>query len=132
MVVQNKKAWYIANTTIRNPSRLKDGLRCLVDSPLHGNLENREREQQFAVLLNATGIVHVDRLQKSSTDAFKDIDGVNFDVKDVSDLGRKWRAALTQMGFITPDSSVSRQFSRQPYTLTPNGKRLLDSTRQRY
>ncbi|HLG65542.1 MAG TPA: hypothetical protein VKY19_26695 [Ktedonosporobacter sp.] len=50
MVARAKKAWYLANTTIRNAKRIKDGLATLVASPLHGNLEGRSRERQFADL----------------------------------------------------------------------------------
>lgn len=102
MDVQNRKAWYIANTTIRNPLRLKDGLRCLVDSPLHGNLEGRMREQQFAVLLNNAGIVDVKRLRRTSAEDSIDVYRLDLDARDArdaSDVGRKWRAALMQMGF---------------------------------
>lgn len=89
MVARAKKAWYLANTTIRNAKRIKDGLATLVASPLHGNLEGRSRERQFAELLNA---------------------------------------AMMQMGFITPGPVIAKQFSEPPYTVTPNGKRLILST----
>src|SRR2546425_1330082 len=112
MSEQNTKAWYLANTTVRNPSRVKEGLKILVDSPLHGNLVGPIREQQFAMLLNNAEIVRVKRLQDNS-----------IDVKDASDLGRKWRSAMMQMGFITPGPDLSKQ----PYTVTPNGQRLIDS-----
>ena len=105
-----KKAWYLANTTVRNALRLKDGLRVLVDSPLHGNLMGREREQQFAILLHTSGVVFVKR--------FQDGDFNN----DATDVGRKWRSALTKMGFISP------AFDKKPHTVTPNGSRLIAST----
>ena len=112
MSEQRIKAWYLANTTIRNPQRLKEGLRLLVGSPLHGNLIGRIREQQFAILLNEAGIVNVKRLRDNSVD-----------VRDASDVGRKWRAAMMQMGFITPGPGLSKR----PYTVTPNGGRLINS-----
>ena len=110
MLQTKKKAWYLANTTVRNALRLKDGLRVLVDSPLHGNLEGREREQQLAILLHNTGVVFVARFR----------DG-NYD-NDATDVGRKWRSAWMKMGFIRPS------FSKDPYTVTPNGRRLMASS----
>ncbi len=83
------KAWYLGNTTIRNPYRLKEGLRVLVSSSLHGNLDGWEHESQFAHLLHAAGVVNVKRIQENAS-------------ADASDVGRKWRAALMQLGFITP------------------------------
>lgn len=103
-----KKAWYIGNTTVRNAKRLKDGLRVLLKSPLHGNLIGKENEQEFARLLHEEGIVFVKRLNDSSSN-------------DASDVGRKWRAALMQLGFIKPS------FVAEPYTITPNGMRLVES-----
>lgn len=103
----SNKAWYIGNTTIRNAKRLKDGLRVLVNSPLHGNLIGRDKEQEFAKLLHQSGIVFVKRLDESSEN-------------DASDLGRKWRSALMQLGFI------KHADSDKPYTITPNGLRLIN------
>src|SRR6266566_4603879 len=93
-----KKAWYLANTTVRNALRLKDGLRVLLDSPLHGNL-GREREQQLAILLHTSGVVVVKRFLEGSFE------------KDATDVGRKWRSAWTKMGFIHPAKS------KHPYTI---------------
>lgn len=64
---------------------------------------------------------------------------------DASDVGRKWRAALMQLGFLTP--KLSRRLDAQgrdprllpviggfptltgrPYEITPNGQRLIDAT----
>jgi len=103
-----QKAWYIGNTTVRNAKRLKDGLRVLLNSPLHGNLIGRENEQEFAKLLHNEGVVFVKRLKDSPDN-------------DASDVGRKWRAALMQLGFIKPP------FADEPFTITPNGIRLVES-----
>ncbi|EDW6383872.1 AlwI family type II restriction endonuclease, partial [Salmonella enterica subsp. enterica] len=77
------RAWYLGNTTIRNAKRLKDGLRALVNSNLHGNLEGTENEQEFAKLLDQAGVVYLSRLHENPD-------------SNVSDVGRKWRAALMQ------------------------------------
>lgn len=103
------KAWYIGNTTIRNPKRLKDGLKALSLSPLHGNLVGKENEQEFAKLLDAEGIVRVERLHENPP-------------RDASDVGRKWRAALMQLGFLKPS------FSERPFTITSNGMRLINAS----
>ncbi|WP_216831013.1 AlwI family type II restriction endonuclease [Alkalihalobacterium elongatum] len=103
----SEKAWYIGNTTIRNAKRLKDGLRVLVNSSLHGNLSGKNNEQAFAKLLHDKGVVFVKRLEETPE-------------KDASDVGRKWRAALMQLGFIRhPESD-------KPFTVTPNGIRLIN------
>lgn len=111
------RAWYLGNTTIRNAKRLKDGLRALVNSNLHGNLEGTENEQEFAKLLDQAGVVYLSRLHENPD-------------SNVSDVGRKWRAALMQLGFIRPSSDVLNRLglNYQPFTITPNGFRLLEAS----
>src|SRR5258708_39793092 len=86
-----KRAWYLGNTTVREAQRLRAGLTVLAASPLNGDLEGRKRERDFALLLNETEVVRIDR----------DITDLT---EDITDLGRKWRGALMKLGFITPDS----------------------------
>lgn len=111
------RAWYLGNTTIRNAKRLKDGLRALVNSNLHGNLEGTENEQEFAKLLDQAGVVYLSRLHENPD-------------SNVSDVGRKWRAALMQLGFIRPSSDVLNRLglNYQSFTITPNGFRLLEAS----
>lgn len=123
MTEQMKKAWYLGNTTIRNPRRLKEGLRVLIHSPLHGNLTGKNREQQFAKLLDEQGVVTVKRLHSALQYNYADEETSHAEEKDASDVGRKWRAALMQLGFITPGPDLSNQ----PYTITPAGQRLLNA-----
>jgi hypothetical protein len=109
-----KRAWYLGNTTVREAQRLRAGLTVLAASPLNGNLEGKERETAFALLLNEAEVLHI---QRDPTD-------------DVSDLGRKWRAAMMQLGFITPDSERLREnglAEALPYSVADNGRRLIDS-----
>lgn len=118
--------WHIGNTTVRTPYRLQEALRALLSSPLNGNLAGREQEQAFAEFLHESGIVDVGRVDL----------GV-----DASDVGRKWRVALSQLGFITPqltrniaggavDLRVAAHaagidsLSGRSYEITPNGARL--------
>lgn len=120
--------WHLGNTTVRTPYRLRSALIALQDSPLNGSLIGKEQEQAFAALLHDQGILHASR---------------DFDNDDVSDLGRKWRAALSQLGFITPkltrntesghiDVALSEftdidQGTGKPFEITPNGYRLIQA-----
>src|SRR5216683_3449791 len=70
----SKRAWYLGNTTVREAQRLRAGLSVLAASPLNGNLEGRERETAFALLLNEAEVL---RIQREAGE-------------DISDLGRKW------------------------------------------
>lgn len=110
------RPWHIGNTTIRSPFRLRDGLIALSGSSLLGDIKGREKETAFAWLLHQAEVVALGR----SVD------------DDVSDLGRKWRAALTQLGFIVPelnirDQSLDQAWIGRPFTLTENGRRLVSS-----
>lgn len=116
--------WHIGNTTVRTPYRLQEALRALLASPLNGNLAGREQEQALADFLHDTGIVDIQNGEA-----------------DNSSLGRKWRVALSQLGFITPQltrnidngaidprlagyvATVEGLSGRQ-YEVTPNGARL--------
>ncbi|PKM51468.1 MAG: AlwI family type II restriction endonuclease [Firmicutes bacterium HGW-Firmicutes-7] len=102
------KAWYIGNTTLRNPRRLKEGLNIYQQSDLHGNLTGKENETKLAILLHNSLTVYIKRLDDDQ-DA------------DVSDMGRKWRAALMQLGFI------KHRESDEPFKITANGQRLIKS-----
>ena len=121
--------WHIGNTTVRTPYRLAEALKVLAASPLAGNLSGREQEQAFAELLHESDVVEVARIA---------------DGEDASDLGRKWRSALSQLGFITPqltrgiasgtpDPSLVEAvegiegLTGRAYEITQNGLRLASS-----
>jgi hypothetical protein len=120
--------WHIGNTTVRTPYRLKEALIALKNSEFHGDMLGPEREEGFARLLNEKSIVKADRIKNG---------------KNSSDLGRKWRSALGQLGFVTihlthshkkgPDPNLVRfscgfpELSGTPYEITPNGKRLINA-----
>ena len=122
--------WHIGNTTVRTPYRLRAALAALVTSQLHGNLLGREKEQGFADLLSDRGLVHTAR-QTSSAEV------------DHSDLGRKWRAALSQLGFVSPHLTIGHRYgvdqrlkpfttdvpalTGAPYEVTSAGRRLIES-----
>jgi len=118
--------WHIGNTTVRTPYRLRDALRVLQGSPLNGNISGRDQENAFAALLHHEGVLDAPRVAAG---------------EDASDLGRKWRVALSQLGFITPqltrniksgttDPALApiteeiEELSGRQYEVTPNGYRL--------
>lgn len=103
-----KKAWYIGNTTLRNPRRLRQGLEVYFNSNMHGNLIGKENEQKFAILLHESGVVFSKRLDESYEN-------------DASDMGRKWRSALMKLGFIT------HRYNAAPFVITENGRRLIST-----
>lgn len=121
--------WHIGNTTVRTPYRLRDALRVLQGTSLNGNISGRERENAFAATLHYEGVVDAPRVAAG---------------EDASDLGRKWRSALSQLGFITPqltkgcksgttDPALALmaeeidELSGRAYEITPNGYRLAQS-----
>ena len=109
-----KRAWYLGNTTVREAQRLRAGLSVLASSLLNGNLDSKERETAFARLLDENEVLHIQREAG----------------EDISDLGRKWRAAMMQLGFITPDPKrLAENGFRDvlPYSVTDNGRRLIAS-----
>lgn len=118
--------WHIGNTTVRTPYRLREALRALQGSPLNGNIGGRKQENAFAALLHHKGILDARRIAQG---------------EDASDLGRKWRAALSQLGFITPQLTRGtlsgtidphlapftegiEELSGRPFEITLNGYRL--------
>lgn len=118
--------WHIGNTTVRTPYRLKEALRVIESSGLNGNIGGNTQENEFAVQLHLEGVLEAPRVERG---------------EDASDLGRKWRAALSQLGFITPqltrgtasgtiDKDLAPatndivELSGRPYEITPNGYRL--------
>lgn len=121
--------WHLGNTTVRTPYRLRDALRVLQGSPLNGNISGRDQENEFAALLHREGVVDAPRVEAG---------------QDASDLGRKWRSALSQLGFITPQLTARtksgstdpalvepaeniEELSGRPYEITPNGYRLANA-----
>lgn len=121
--------WHIGNTTVRTPYRLRGALIALQGSPLLGNLIGADKETEFAKLLHAADVVNVQRIEDGG-------DG------DFSDLGRKWRSALSQLGFIThkfdrktlsgeidpllvPATNGIAELSGRPFEITPSGYRLI-------
>lgn len=104
------RPWYFGNTTVRSPFRLRDGLLLISTSSLQGNLHGTEQEIAFCNLLGKAGIV-------------------NLKGDDTYSVGRKWRAALSQHGFLYPQvtkkSGITQLEIGQVDTITPNGWNLI-------
>ncbi|MEM6428999.1 MAG: AlwI family type II restriction endonuclease [Deinococcota bacterium] len=125
------KAWHFGNTTVRTPYRLRGGLQALSTSPLQGNLVGKARESQFTRILHDNEVVFVQRIAEGDAN------------RDYSDLGRKWRSALSQLGLIShkltrgslPETGIDPKLvtaaeafdtiTGRPYEITPNGERLM-------
>lgn len=111
--VQDRRPWHLVNTTVRNPYRLKGGLRALLATGFAGDM-GQAQEEEMAWALNDQGIIE---LSPSTS--------------DVTSISRKWRSALIKMGFLWPlyppkyDPADGRL--GMPYTVTPNGRRLLQA-----
>lgn len=114
-VVQPRvRPWHIANTTIRSPFRLKGGLEALVATGFEGNM-SKAQEESIALALDESGVIS---LAETTT--------------DITSIARKWRSVLVKLGFLWPDvgmrpkiSGVDQSEIGAPFTLTPNGRRLL-------
>jgi hypothetical protein len=110
--------WHIGNTTVRTPYRLKEALQALKNSEFHGNLVGTAQEEGFAKLLHDRGIVFAERISREET------------AEGAGDLGRKWRIALGQLGFVMMHKIglFGAAFPGLPgrlYEITPNGYRLM-------
>ena len=121
--------WHFGNTTVRNPLRIREGLIILKDSSLNGNIIGKTQEKLFADELDRTGVIVIANKQR-----------------DYSDMGRKWRSCLSQLGFIThkfkrnlrPDEKdpiILELISEIPdigitgyaYQVTPSGLRMANA-----
>jgi len=102
-----RKPWYIGNTTVRNPYRLKDGLKALYNSPFHGNLDTKDEQIGFFNVLLENNVI------------------TSRAIKEPDFFGRKWRAAFSQLGFIVPKQAYKVNKKFKPFTITPNGKKLI-------
>ncbi|MGD9108309.1 MAG: AlwI family type II restriction endonuclease [Gammaproteobacteria bacterium] len=102
--------WHLGNTTVRSPFRLRDGLLALNDSCLQGNLRGEDQEKKFRDLLGKKEIV---TLKEDTTYS----------------IGRKWRSALSKLGFIYPkltgELSSQQDELGQADIISKNGFRLI-------
>lgn len=111
--------WHIGNTTVRSALRLPDALRALDDTGfvLASAGSTKVNEFEFALMLDNQGVAEVTEDRKvlpPDSDRYP------------ADLGRKWRSALTQLGFLTPKLRAGEVLPDgwEPYRETPQGARL--------
>ena len=104
------RPWHLGNTTVRSPFRLRDGLVALSNSSLQGNLRGQEHEIAFCRLLGENDIVE---LRGDITYS----------------VGRKWRSALSKLGFLYPKIPLELGIPQSEIgpldMITPNGWRLI-------
>lgn len=112
-----RKVWHIVNTTVRNPNRIRQGLRALVVAGHEGRMQ-KDYEHQMAIALNEQGVI---RLMPSTG--------------DIRSISRKWRHAFVKLGLVWPDLSMLREIDSihqndigEPFSLTPLGKALLQAS----
>lgn len=102
--------WCLANTTVRSPFRLRDGLAALSASPLEGRLRGTEGDIAFRQLLGTHGIVSLG------------MDATN-------SVGRKWRSAMEKLGFLYPKPDKASGLEQQAVgpldCITESGWRLI-------
>lgn len=110
------RPWHLANTTIRTPYRLKGGLAALIEAGFEGQLY-KANEESIAWALHEAEII---TLSEKTT--------------DVTSISRKWRSVLIKLGLITPEvktRAFTGNFEQHKigpeYTVTPNGRRLLQT-----
>jgi hypothetical protein len=106
------RPWYFGNTTVRSPFRLREGLILLSTSSLQGDLHGARQEIEFRNLLGQAGIVNLGEDESYS-------------------ISRKWRAALSQNGFLYPKvtkkSDIKQSDIGKVDTITKNGWNLINS-----
>lgn len=116
--------WHIANTTVRTPYRLKQAIQVLLDTGLNGDLAGAEQEYAFARALHDNGVLYSKKISTGARDT------------NVNSIGRKWRSALSQLGFITHNiHSASLKnldvtkfgFEYSPNIVTPLGMMLAET-----
>lgn len=129
------ECWQIGNTTVRNPYRLIAALKAVNHSEFLGKMVGPERQEKLALFLNKSGVVNIS-------------EATIYRGEELSSLGRKWHAALHQLGFITPrigresvEKTIARNYidekllpftsqtnylSGRPFEITENGFRLIE------
>jgi hypothetical protein len=82
----SKKIWHIGNTTVRNPLRIREGLSAILSSNLEGDLRGEASEKKLIEALKSRELVNLGN--------------------DVTySIGRKWRSAMGQLGFLVPKTN---------------------------
>lgn len=102
--------WTIGSTTVRNPERLKEGLRILKDD-FEGKDWTLTQKERFFDLLKERGVYEIEEVNfLAMTSARK------------QEHARKWVSILNQLGF-----SHAYESSGEPVVITKAGKALLNN-----
>ncbi len=100
--------WTIGSTTVRNPDRLRDGLRILKEN-FEGKEWNLNQQERFFDLLKEKGVYEIEEENyEQMTEARK------------QEHARKWISVLNQLGF-----SFAYESSEKPVIITKAGNALL-------
>lgn len=97
------KTWNLGNTTVRNPNRIKSGLRVLKDN-FEGKVFDNAAQKKFFEILLAEGLIEGDPPKKENRAA----------------SGRKWQSVCFKLGLVTRSSRVNGVIS-----ITEAGNALL-------
>uniref|UniRef100_UPI00255ACB91 AlwI family type II restriction endonuclease n=1 Tax=Pseudodesulfovibrio pelocollis TaxID=3051432 RepID=UPI00255ACB91 len=118
-MAQKQPIWLFGNTTVRSPFRLRDCLILLSRSSMEGNLYGEREEVAFREFLGEHGIVSLAEPQKGK--------------KPTGDLGRKWRHAMTKLGFLYPKAPKMALLEKwqqeigNPSEISPHGWHLIEA-----
>lgn len=104
------KPWQLGNTTVRSGLRTRDALVALQNAGIEGNIRGREGDERFRELLGKAGVV-------------------NLGEDTTASVGRKFRSAMAQLGFLFPDAPTGVQqddIGPMDY-ITPAGHRFISA-----
>jgi hypothetical protein len=125
-VSEKNTPWHLGNTTVRTPYRIAGALQVLERSEFNGHLKTKAQQAAFLKRLVDEDVV--DRMGGETADW----------------NGRKWRSAMYQLGFITPEirrgvadglideaivgaAAGMAGLSGIQFEITPNGRRLANA-----
>lgn len=120
--------WHFGNTTVRDPLRIREGL-VVLRNTLNGNIIGKPQERFLAYELDRAGVIEITNKRR-----------------DCSDMGRKWRSCLIQLGFITHkfkrdlksgkkkpnilemmNNPLEDSLTDYAYEITPSGCRMINA-----
>ena len=102
--------WTIGSTTVRNPDRLREGLKILKDH-FDGQAWNRSQQEKFFNLLREHKVYEMD-----------DSDYGNMTSDRKQEHARKWVSVLNQLGFC-----FAYESSEKPVIITKAGDSLINN-----
>ncbi len=102
------KPWQLGNTTVRSGLRTRDALVALDNAGIEGQIRGREGDERFRQLLGEGGVV-------------------NLGTDDTISVGRKFRSAMAQLGFLFPlaSSRVQQKDIGPLDCISPAGHRFI-------